>query len=82
MVYFPLKVRAHVQAWPRLLLVLFPPAPLLTPLILVERVSTVAAWAVTESERCFIIALIYISSLLVPVAAALVAYSVGLVMTV
>ena len=78
-VYFVLAVRANVQAWPRLLLVYFFPAPLLPPLILVERVATVTAWAVTEAASCFIIALILLSSLLVPVATVLAAYSVVLV---
>ena len=74
-VYFALAVCAHVQAWPHLLLVYFFSAPLLPPFILVDRFSTVAAWAVTESSSFFVISLISLSSLLIHVATALAAYS-------
>ena len=46
-VYFALAVRAHVQAWPCLLLVYFFLVLLLLPFLLLERIATVAAWVVT-----------------------------------
>ena len=44
----------------------FPLVMLLPLLILVERVATVADWAVTEAASCFIIARISVRSFLVP----------------
>ena len=46
-VYLPLAVRAHVQAWPCLLLVYFFLVLLLLPFLLLERIATVAVWVVT-----------------------------------
>ena len=72
-VHLFLAVRAYVQKWPDLfLLSVVCLAPLPHPFVLVDRVATVASWAVIKAENCFIIACISVSSLLVLVSTTLV----------